>query len=208
MPETADTTKKWWVKGLLFENCNCQIVCQGHISFRQLCSHERCFGHWSIHIDEGEFEGITLKDLNVIILYDTPQQMSSVGWIETLYIDERANQAQRQAIERILMGQEGGPWVVLSRFVEKRHPTRYLPIHFEDQGRKKRMWVDGIFDTTIENIRGQDRNRNVVIENMFNQIHSSPQVIASGESRCDDSGHIFSMKGTHALYSKFSWMVQ
>jgi len=78
MPETADTTKKWWVKGLLFENCNCQIVCQGHISFRQLCSHERCFGHWSIHIDEGEFEGATLNDLNVIILYDTPQQMSTV----------------------------------------------------------------------------------------------------------------------------------
>ena len=134
--------------------------------------------------------------------------MSSVGWIETLYIDERANQAQRQAIERILMGQEGGPWVVLSRFVEKRHPTRYLPIHFEDQGRMKRMWVDGIFDTTIENIKGQNRDKEVAINNMFNMIHSSHQVIASGETRCDDSGHIFSMKGTHALYSKFSWMVQ
>jgi hypothetical protein len=208
MSDTEKTTRKWWVKGLLFENCNCQIVCPGHLSFRQLCTHERCFGHWSIHIDEGEFEGITLTDLNVVIFYDTPQQMSTGGWIETIYIDERANQAQRRAIERILMGQEGGPWVILSRFVEKRHPTRYLPIHFEDQGRKKRMWVDGIFDTTIENIRGQDRDKEVVINNMYNVIHSSHQVVASGESRCDDNEHLFSMKGTHALYSKFSWMVQ
>lgn len=208
MSDLAKTARKWWAKGLLFENCNCQILCQGHISFIQLCNHERCFGHWSIHIDKGEFEDVILGDLNVVILYDTPQLMSTFGWIETIYIDERANEAQRQAIERILTGQEGGPWAVLSRFVEKRHPTRYLPIHFEDLGRKKRMWVDGIFDTTIENIRGQDRNRDVVIENMFNQIHSSPQVIASGETRCDDSGHIFSIKGTHALYSKFSWMVQ
>ncbi len=208
MSDLAKTARKWWAKGLLFENCNCQILCQGHISFKQLCNHERCFGHWSIHIDKGEFEDVILGDLNVIILYDTPQLMSTFGWIETIYIDERANEAQRQAIEHILMGQEGGPWAVLSRFVEKRHPTRYLPIHFEDLGRKKRMWIDGIFDTTIENIRGQDRNRDVVIENMFNQIHSSPQVIASGETRCDDSGHIFSIKGTHALYSKFSWMVQ
>jgi hypothetical protein len=208
MKDSSDIEEKWWAKGLLFENCNCQIVCQGHVSFRQLCTHERCIGHWSIHIDEGEFSGIPLNDLNVVILYDTPQQMSSAGWIETLYIDERADDAQRRAIEHILTGRAGGPWVILSRFVEKRHPTRYLSIHFEDQGRKKRMWVDELFDTTVENIRGQDRSKDVVIENMFNVIHSSPHVLAAGETRCDDGEHPLSMKGTHALYSKFSWAVQ
>jgi len=121
---------------------------------------------------------------------------------------KRANEAQRLAIERILTGQEGGPWVILSRFVAKRHPTRYLPIHFEDQGRKKRMWVEGIFNTTIENIRGQERSREVMIVNMFNQIHSSPQVIASGETWCEDGEHVLSIKGTHALYSNFSWAVE
>ena len=204
MPETT-RTKGWWVKGLLFENCNCQIVCQGHISFRQLCTHERCVGHWSIHIDEGELEGVPLNDLNVIVLFDAPQQMSSFGWIETIYIDERAGTAQRQAIESILMGKEGGPWAILSRFVEKRHPTRYLPIHFEDQGQKKRMRVEGIFETTVENIRGQDKSKEVVIENMYNLIHSPHQVVASGETRCNDGGHLFSMEGTHALWSKFFW---
>jgi hypothetical protein len=197
--------KKWWLKGLLFENCNCQIICPAHVSFKQLCTHERCMGHWSIHIDEGESGDVALNDINIIVLYDTPQLMFSGGWIETLYIDERANQLQRQAIERILMGQEGGPWVVLSRFVETRRPTRYLPIHYEDQGRKKRMWVDGIFDSAIENIRGQDRDRDVVIENMFNQLHATTQVVASGETWCKDGAFDLSTKGTHALYSHFSW---
>jgi hypothetical protein len=208
MSETTKTEKRWWVKGLLFENCNCQIVCQGHVSYRQLCNYEKCIGHWAIHIEEGRFGNIALNDLNVIILYITPQLMINGGWTETFYIDDRANEAQRLAIERILTGQEGGPWVILSRFVEKRHPTRYLPIHFEDQGRKKRMWVEGIFDTTIENLRGQDRSQDVIIMNMFNQIHSSPQVIASGETWCEDGEHVLSTKGTRALYSNFSWAVE
>jgi hypothetical protein len=70
------------------------------------------------------------------------------------------------------------------------------------------MWVEGIFDTTIENIRGQDRSQDVMIENMFNQIHSSPQVIASGETWYEDGEHVLSTKDTHALYSNFSWAVE
>lgn len=53
MSEITHLGKKWWAKGLLFENCNCQVVCPGHVSFKQLCTHERCLGHWSIHIEEG-----------------------------------------------------------------------------------------------------------------------------------------------------------
>jgi hypothetical protein len=205
MKDATKIEEKWWVKGLLFENCNCQIVCQGHVSYKQLCTHERCVGHWSIHIDGGQFHGVPLDGLNIVFLYDTPQSMITGGWTEGFYIDERANGAQRRAIELILSGQAGGPWVVLSRFVAKRLATRFLPIHFEDQGRRKRMWVEGYFDTTIDNIRGQDRSQDVVIENMFNQIHGSPQVIASGETSYKDGELAASMKGTHALYSYFSW---
>jgi len=109
MSETTETEKRWWIKGLIFENCNCQVICHGHISYRQLCTHERCVGHWSIHIDRGQFHGVPLDDLNIIILYDTPQLMITGGWTEALYIDERAYKAQRQAIEHILTGQAGGP---------------------------------------------------------------------------------------------------
>lgn len=123
-----------------------------------------------------------------------------------LYIDERASAAQRQAIENILKGQVGGPWVVLSRFVSQRLETRFLPIHFEDQGRRKKMWVDGLFDTSVESIRGKDRDREVFFENMFNQIHAPSQVIASGSTRHVGGEIALSTAGTHALHSRFSWV--
>ena len=44
----------WWAKGLVFENCNCQLVCPGHIHFDQVCTHERCKGYWAIVFEDGE----------------------------------------------------------------------------------------------------------------------------------------------------------
>ncbi len=45
---------KWWAKGLLFENCCCQVVCPGHVHFDQACTLERCTGYWAVRFDEGE----------------------------------------------------------------------------------------------------------------------------------------------------------
>lgn len=112
MPRTG-----WWAKGLLFENCSCQLVCPGHMSFKQLCTCERCVGHWAVHIEEGRYSDVVLDGQNVVILYDTPQHMITGGWTEVFYVDERSDDAQRKALETIFSGEAGGPWEVLARFV-------------------------------------------------------------------------------------------
>ena len=43
-----------------------------------------------------------------------------------------------------------------------------------------------MLESTIEAIRGRDRSKTVSFENMFNQIHSSSQVIARGAASYDD----------------------
>lgn len=199
------TATKWWAKGLLFENCNCQLICPGHMSFKQQCTHERCMGHWAIHIDEGRYGNVPLNHLNMVILYDAPQKMYEGGWTEAFYIDERANDQQREALETIFSGQAGGPWKILSMFVSERQQTRYVPIHLEDNGRQKKMWIDGYFNTTINAIRAKDDKGEVVLSNLFNQIHSSQQVLARGETRGTDGAFDIKNKDTHALYSTFSW---
>jgi hypothetical protein len=194
---------RWWAKGLLFENCNCQLLCPAHVSFKQLCTHERCFGHWAIHFDDGGYDETALAGLNAVVVYDSPQHMIVGGWTTAFSIDERATDAQRSAIETILSGAAGGPWKVLARFVGTRRETRFVPIHFEDAGRRKRMWIDGSLDTTIEAIRGRDEASEAVLSNLFNQIHGLVQVLARGKTRCSDRGFSIDIDGTHALYSSF-----
>ena len=199
------THPTWHIHGLLFENCSCQLVCPAHISFKQNCTNERCTGHWSFHIDEGRYKNTLLNGLNVVIVFDAPQLMYEGDWIETIYIDERADAAQRTALDSILTGKVGGPWEILARFVSQWQETRYVPIHFEDNGRRKYLRVDGLFETNVEAIRAQDDIGEATLTNLFNQIHGDVHILARGKTTCTDGVFDFSIEKTHGLYSQFSW---
>jgi hypothetical protein len=198
----------WRARGLLFENCNCTLVCPGHIRFEQPCTHARCIGYWAIRIDEGEFRGEPLAGLKAIVAFDTPQRMLDGGWTEVFLIDEGATERQRGAAEAILGGHAGGPWAVLNRFVERRLPTQYRRIEFSEEGGVKRARIKDLFDAVVAPIRGRDRSRPVMFDNIFNQIHAPSQVLATGTTQYDDGVITIANVNTHGLYSHFEWVVE
>ena len=207
MVEAAAPVPAWWAKGLLFENCNCQIVCPGHVHFSNKCTHERCIGYWAIRFEEGTYGDVDLAGVTAVIAYESPQHMISGGWTEAVIIDERASQEQRATVENILTGRAGGPWEVLDRFGERRLPTRTAPIEITDEDAVKRVMIEGLLESRIENVRGWDQNQPVTFRNMFNQVHDSTQVIAQGDTTYDDGEIFLQNKGTHALHSRFHWSV-
>lgn len=197
----------WWARGLLFENCNCQLVCPGHMHFDQLCTHDRCKGFWAMRFDEGRFGGTDLSGARAIIAYDCPQHMIDGDWTEAVIIDASLPADARDAVERILTGRAGGPWAKLAAFVGRRLETRYLPIVLEDTGQTKHARVDGLFEGEVTDIRGRDRTMPVTFHNIFNQVHAPDQVIARGATRYDDGVIVVDNKGTHGLHSRFDWVV-
>ena len=205
MSESLSQPTGWWAKGLLFENCNCTLICPGHIHFSQPCTHERCLGYWAIRFDEGECEGVDLTGVSVVITYNSPRHMIEGGWTEQLIIDRDAPKEQRRLIEEILTGQRGGPWKVLAQFVATQLPTEYRAIRIEEEARTKQVHVVGFIESTIEAIKGRDRARPVLLSNMFNQIHNPEQELAFGSSSCSAIG--LRTNNTHALASRFSWKV-
>jgi len=204
---TEPVPQSWNARGLLFENCSCQLVCPGHVHFEQLCTHERCRGYWAIRVDEGTFAGISLAGVKALVVFDTPQKMISGGWTEVIIVDSAASSEQHHAIEMILNGSVGGPWAVLARFVERRLDTRVLPIAFDADHPVKRASIPGVLQTAVTPIRGRDRSRPVRFENIFNQIHAPTQVLATGDTTYDDGVIVVANERTHGLYSNFEWMV-
>jgi hypothetical protein len=202
---TESAMPVWWANGLLCENCNCQVVCPGHVHFSQLCTHDRCKGWWAVRFDEGEYGAVPLRGVTAVIAYDSPRHMIAGGWTQSLIVDASVSAAQRDAVERIVSGAVGGPWVVLARFVGRRLETRSLPVRIEDAGKTKRIVIDGLLDGVLEAIRGRDRERTVTFENMFNQIHAPSQVVARGTTNLDDGTLVVRTEGTHGLWSSFRW---
>lgn len=205
--ETLNTPANWWARGLLFENCNCQLVCPGHLHFDQLCTHERCLGYWAVRVDGGQFGEVQLAGIKAVIAFDAPQHMIAGNWTEVVIIDEAASPEQRDAMLGLLTGRAGGPWEVLAKFVGRWLEPRYLPIEFSEEEGKKRARIPGLLETAISQIRGRDRSKPVLFENIFNQIHAPQQVLATGTTEYDDGVIRIRTARTHGLFSNFEWQV-
>ena len=175
--------------------------------FSQNCTYERCKGYWAVRIDAGTFGGIPLAGTRVVLAFDTPQRMIDGGWVQTIIIDEAASPEQREALEALFTGRAGGPWEKLASFVATRQPTEFRPIEFVDEGQTKRASIVDRLKTVVTQIRGRDRSKPVLFENIFNQIHAPKQVIALGDSEYDDGVVRFRNAGSHGLFSMFEWTV-
>jgi len=199
---------KWRAAGLIFENCTCTLVCPGHMHFSQLCTHERCKGYWALRFDEGDFAGVPLAGLRAVIAFDTPQRMIDGHWIQSLIIDEGASPEQRLALETMLTGKAGGPWAKLAGFVATQLPTEYRHIEISDEGATKRLSIADRLRAVVTQIRGRDKAKPVLFENIFNQIHAPTQVLALGDTHYDDGRISIRNAESHGLFSSFSWSVQ
>jgi len=195
----------WWVKGTLFENCNCQIVCPGHFHFTQLCTHQRCRGYWGVAVEDGRFGSLSLAGVKLVIVFDSPQHMASGDWVITTYMDHSLSADQQLAMETILSGEAEGPWKVLGRFIGQRQPTIRETIVFLVEPKSLSARVGNFLQSLITPLKGRDRERPVLLENNYNQIHAPRQELGMGSTRYEGSGFSLETQDTHALQSNFSW---
>ena len=109
----------WRIRGTYFESCNCDAICpcrriDGAPGGRS--THGVCMGVLSWLIDEGAAGDVDLSGLPVAIAscYSDDEQGSPWTWM--LYLDARASDERRSALEDIYTGRLGGealehfPW--------------------------------------------------------------------------------------------------
>lgn len=203
--EGEDAPDPWWITGTLYENCTCQLLCPAHVSFRQRCDNDPCWGFWGVHVDHGRFGRLVMGPQDAVIAYESPPYMHDGGWTVQIFLDDAAEAAERRALERILTGEAGGPWQVLSRFVAERLETRTAPIDYQSDGKHKVLRIDGVLESAIDAVESKRTGESVTLGNLFNVIHAQVQYLAKGSSRMGGEAFHWATKGKHALYSEFTW---
>lgn len=146
----------WRMKGQHLKNCNCAFGCPCDFNARP--TYEKCEGMLGMHIEEGHFGDVSLDGLNWAATYHWPGALHEGNGTLQAIIDERADEAQRNALLTILTGQEqdeGTFFHIISLIVSNMLQPLFLPIEFEFDldGRTARMATPGVFETTSEPIK-------------------------------------------------------
>jgi hypothetical protein len=195
---------QWKVTGIYFETCNCEAACP--CVFTSPPTDGACTVLLAWHIERGNFANVALDDLNAVFAVHSPGHMLQGNWKVALYLDERADGAQKDAMEKIFSGQAGGHLAALAPLISEVMGVKSVSIEYRANGRQRSVRIPGIAAAEIEGLDGQG-GAEVSVDNVpFTVVPAHPLVVSKSKTASyDDHGIKLDVSGKNGFYSPFSY---
>ena len=147
----------WEIRATEFANCNCAYGCP--CQFNALPTHGNCEAVVCNEITEGHYGDVKLDGVRFGAVFYWPGAVHEGNGKCQPFVDQRANEAQRAAILKIMSGQDTDPMatvfaVYASTMVDVYDPI-FAPIEFDVdvEARRGRFVVPGIAEAHGEPIK-------------------------------------------------------
>jgi hypothetical protein len=165
----------WEIKGSELVNCTCEYGC--NCQFGGLPDKGHCYAVAGIQIDEGHHGETRLDGLRVAAIFKWPAAIHEGNGEAIAFVDESANDAQRDALLRIMSGEDTEPFAtmfaVYASTVSKMNPPVFTNIDLDvDVDRRRgRLFVKDYIEMTGEPIRnpvsGAEARAQIVLPDGF-----------------------------------------
>src|SRR5262245_41543319 len=120
---------QWKLSGTYFETCNCDTGCP--CAFGSAPTEGFCNAIVAWHVKAGAYGDVTLDGLNVALLVDATGNMVESKWKAALYLDQKASEPQRKALQAIFSGNAGGHPAALASFIGEMLGTKSVPMSYQ-----------------------------------------------------------------------------
>lgn len=124
---------QWMIRSNTFVNCNCDVNCG--CQFNVPSTHGFCLFVEGGYLEEGYFNDTSLSGLHWAFIIHWPGEVAEGNGKEQVVIDERANEEQREALNKIVSGEAGEPgsnhFSVYGSMCSELLVTKYLPFEYE-----------------------------------------------------------------------------
>lgn len=203
-------TKKveWLMKGRYLKNCNCIASCPCD-TVGIPSPDKKCEGVAGMFIERGDFGGVSLDGIAWIAVSRWPGPLHEGHGEAQLFIDERANDEQRNALLTILSGRAGNAWFeFLASTFTTFHPPQFVPIEFEfdKKERRARIAVADVVETVSGPLilpnTGEEHRVTVRMENgrEYLEMEVAQAVVLRGAGAIKFEHH-----GTHSTMAEVTY---
>lgn len=156
--ETAAENYKWKITGALSEACTCNVPCTCNFG-EGPSPHSYCYPFYSYEIRKGNYGDVILDGLHF--------GAADMKGGRTIFIDERADERQRQALRLIAMR------VIVhtsaadaeARVKEYEQSTRYAAVTQSYGQGSNHLKVEGLGEFAANYLMGQDKQQPIVVRN-------------------------------------------
>jgi hypothetical protein len=206
----VSATTTWSITGDYFENCNCDVLCPCEVSSQPLLHATPTQGFCDVaiafHIDHGSYGATPLDDLSAVVMAHTPGPMANGNWSVALYLDERANDDQRAALQAIFSGAAGGVMGGFAPLIANVLGIKAVPITFSKNGMHRSLEIPGIAQMAVSALPGTVPGTEMTLVGMhpFN-LESLALAMGDQGSTYQDMGMSWDNSGKNGHYATINW---
>jgi hypothetical protein len=205
--ETEPASSGYQFQGTLLEACNCDVLCPCWIG--EDPDNGSCKSVVAYHFDAGRIRGIDVSGLTVANVVFIPGNVLAGNWKQLIFVDDRANDEQAQAIFDAFSGKLGGPLADLAQLIGERLGVVRAPISHEIvEGRGTLRVGDGVVHAEMEPYRGPDGSVTTLHNSIFSTVPGSPAWVGKARRFAVDipeHGWTYEFEGRNAIQS--DWVI-
>lgn len=196
----------WEVHGRELANCNCAYGCP--CQFNALPTDGTCEAAVAYEIDTGHYGDVKLDGLRAAFVAKWPGAVHEGNGVMQIIIDERADAAQREALQKIMTGSDtkdmATMWWIYSAMAPNKLDTLFKPIEtvIDVEARTGKVVIPDVVEIDAEPIKnpvtGAEHRARIDLPHGFEYRIAE---MGSGTSRT--SGDI-SLQKNNATYAQFA----
>lgn len=196
----------WEIKGCELVNCTCEYGC--NCQFNALPDKGHCHAVAGIQIDEGHHGETRLDGLRVAAIFKWPGPIHEGDGEAIAFVDQAADEAQRDALLKIMTGQDTDPFATMFAVYASTVTTMHEPVFtnielaIDVDGRTGRLFIEDYVEMVGEPIRnavsGEELRAQIVLPNGFEY-----QVAEIGSASSSSTGAVrVEMKDSYGQFAQ------
>lgn len=180
----ATDNVKWSMEADFFQGCSCDYGCP--CEFEAPPTQGFCEAVLAWRINRGNHGRVSLNGLGLGVVARWPKAIHLGNGTAAVFIDQKANPQQREALLKIASGQAGGlPFEIVAKTLSKVIGPQFVPLQFDVKGKNSSAKIGNaasiVFEPIKNPVTGEPEGVRVIHDSGF--IFKEADVVSAKECK-------------------------
>ena len=169
---TMQETTTYDIEGRLLEVCNCEAICPCWVGLDP--DNGTCDSILAWAVDSGSVKGVDVSDRVIGLSVHIPGNVLAGNWKAVVYVDERCDEAQQEALLAVFTGQLGGAIADFAALIGEVAAVERVPITCTVSDGSGTLSFGDVATAELEPFTGATGQPTTLQDTVFSTIPGSP----------------------------------